>query len=100
SGRWKDKQLLDSAYIQKSIQPAADNSPDYGYSWWVSTFDGKKVFSMNGHLGQFVIAIPEDNLIIVRLGHKTDKLGIHNPQGAYYKYIEQTYSLLQKVIDN
>ena len=96
SGRWKDKQLLDSAYIQQSIQPAADNSPDYGYSWWVSTFDGKKVFSMNGHLGQFVIAIPEDNLIIVRLGHKTDKLGIHNPQGAYYKYIEQTYILLQK----
>lgn len=95
-GRWKDKQLLDSAYIQQSILPAADNSPDYGYGWWLSTFDGKKVFSMNGHLGQFIIAIPDDNLIIVRLGQKTDKLGIHNPQGAYYKYIEQAYILLQK----
>ena len=26
-------------------------------------------FYMRGHLGQFIIVIPEDDLIIVRLGH-------------------------------
>lgn len=93
-GMWDDKQLLDSAYVHASIQPAADNSPEYGYGWWLGEYNGKKTITMDGHLGQFVISIPADNIIIVRLGHQTDKKGKHNPEGAFYQYIEQAYKML------
>lgn len=95
-GRWNGKQLLDSTYIKQSIVPAADDSPEYGYGWWIGEFKGKNTITMNGHLGQYVISIPEDKLIIVRLGHQNDKKGMSNPQGAFYQYIEQAYAMLNQ----
>jgi CubicO group peptidase (beta-lactamase class C family) len=69
-GKWNGQQILDSAFVAKSTAPRFDESPQYGYGWWLAEFNGKKVFYMRGHLGQYTIVIPEENLIIVRLGHK------------------------------
>ena len=33
--------------------------------------DGKAFFSMRGHLGQYVIVLPEYDFIVVRLGHRS-----------------------------
>lgn len=95
-GMWGDKQLLDSNYVEQSLIPAAENSPEYGYGWWLGEYDGKKTYTMNGHLGQFIISIPEDHIIIVRLGHQNDKKGMQNPTGAFYQYIEQAYVMMGK----
>ena len=50
---------------------------------------------MRGHLGQYVIVIPKDNLIIVRLGHKsgkdTDGDGFEQ---LFYTYINETYKMI------
>jgi CubicO group peptidase (beta-lactamase class C family) len=62
-GKWNGKQLLDSTFIAKSITPRFKESPEYGYAWWLSDYKGKKIFYMRGHLGQYVIVIPEDELI-------------------------------------
>ena len=94
NGRWGDKQLLDSSYVQNSITPAAPDSQNYGYSWWLNEYKGKKVFYMDGHLGQFVISIPSDNILIVRLGHLHDKKNKQDLQGAFYQYIEQAYKMM------
>jgi len=93
-GLWNGKQLLSEDYITQSLQPADPNSPQYGYGWWRSTYQGKEVIYMDGHLGQYVIVIPEDDLIIVRLGQKTDKKGRTNPDAAFYQYIHQAYEML------
>ena len=93
-GRWGDIQLLDSNYVKQSIQPAASDSPNYGYSWWLGEYKGKKTITMDGHLGQFVISIPEDNVIIVRLGHKHDKNGKISSEGNFYKYINEAYKMM------
>tara|TARA_B110000503_G_C7112428_1_gene398728 strand:- start:138 stop:1298 length:1161 start_codon:yes stop_codon:yes gene_type:complete len=68
-GKWNGKILLDSAYIAKSIRPRFEESPEYGYSWWLKEYKGYDVFMMRGHLGQYIITFPEENLILVRLGH-------------------------------
>jgi len=34
------------------------------------TLNGKTFDMMRGHLGQYVIVQPEDNIIIIRLGHQ------------------------------
>ncbi|MCW2118259.1 serine hydrolase domain-containing protein [Flavobacterium sp. 7A] len=94
-GNWNGKQLLDSTFVEKSVTPRFEQSPNYGYGWWLSTFNGKKVFYMKGHLGQYVIAIPADELIIVRLGHHN----IRSTKGKaetddFTVYLEETYKML------
>ena len=39
---------------------------------------------MRGHLGQYVIVIPEDDLIIVRLGHLTQRSTIGRTDSDYF----------------
>ncbi|MBN09425.1 MAG: serine hydrolase [Flavobacteriaceae bacterium] len=72
-GRWNNKKLLDSTFINKSIMPRFEESPNYGYSWWLQKFNGDRVFRMQGHLGQYVFVYPQENLIVVRLGHLKGK---------------------------
>ena len=67
-GKWNDKVLLDSTFIVKSLKKRFSESPEYGYGWWLKEFKGQKIFMMRGHLGQYVITFPDENLILVRLG--------------------------------
>ena len=72
-GNWMGTQILDSAYVAKSISPRFEDSPQYGYGWWMHPHMGHDFFMMKGHLGQYVMVNPTDNLIIVRLGHLHSK---------------------------
>lgn len=96
-GKWNGKQILDSAFVAKSIQPRFAESPEYGYGWWLHTIKGKKLYYMRGHLGQFVIVIPEDDLIIVRLGHLKGLQTKTDPHSNdLYVYVEEAYKMLEK----
>jgi CubicO group peptidase (beta-lactamase class C family) len=92
-GKWNGQQLLDSSFVAKSIQPRFEESPEYGYGFWLSDHLNKKIFVMRGILGQYVITIPEDNLIIVRLG---DKIGPKTKDFSddFYQYVDATYQML------
>lgn len=97
NGKWNGKQILDSAFIAKSTQPRFADSPEYGYGWWLSDYKNKKIFYMRGHLGQYVIVIPEDDLIIVRLGHQNAPSTNGTPHSDdFYVYIDETYKMLGK----
>jgi len=72
-GKWNGKQLLDSTFIATSIRPRFEESPEYGYGWWLKNYRQHRVFMMRGHLGQYVITFPDLNLMVVRLGHLKGK---------------------------
>jgi len=93
-GKWQNQQLLDSAFVAKSIRPRFEGAP-YGYGFWLGSFQEKDFFVMRGHLGQYVIVIPEDNLIIVRLGHLKGPSdgGDAFPQN-FWIYIEEAYGMM------
>ena len=96
-GKWNGKQLLDSAFIAKSVQPRFAESPEYGYGWWLKTTGDKHFFMMRGHLGQYVIVEPNDNVIIVRLGHsKGQGDAIATFTDDITTYIEEAYKMMEK----
>ena len=67
----------------------------YGYGLWLSDHLGKKIFAMRGILGQYVIGIPEDDLIIVRLGHqKSPDAGVGVFTDDISLYIEEAYKMM------
>lgn len=95
-GNWQGVQLLDSTFVATSIRPRFTDSPEYGYGFWLSDHMDKEIFVMRGILGQYVITIPEDNIIIVRLGHKRGSRSGRNFSDDFYTYVEEAYKMLDQ----
>ncbi|WP_417859683.1 serine hydrolase domain-containing protein [Winogradskyella sediminis] len=94
-GKWNSKQILDSTFVAKSTQSRFKGEP-YGYGFWVSNYNNKHTFAMIGILGQYVITIPEDNIIIVRLGHHRSPEKVNFFPSDFYVYIDEAYAMLKK----
>ena len=76
-GNWKGVQLLDSAFVERMITPCYDAFlPDepkkYGYSIWIDEDYHPPFYGMIGHLGQRILVVPDERLVIVRLGKVKD----------------------------
>ena len=76
-GNWNGEQLLDSAFVDLMTTPNPEafepNEPKkYGYSIWIDTEYNTPFYGMMGHLGQRVIVVPSENIVIVRLGKSKD----------------------------
>lgn len=93
-GNWKGKQLIDTTFTQLATKPRFKDSPQYGYGFWLSQYMGKNMFTMNGFLGQYVISVPEDNLVIVRLGHKRHPKKVDSYPKEFYIYVDEAYKML------
>jgi CubicO group peptidase (beta-lactamase class C family) len=79
-GSWNGQQLVPEWYVNESITatPIDNNgTPNkiYGYQWWITSVRGEKVFYARGILGQYIIVIPSQNIIFVRLGHDRGEKG-------------------------
>jgi len=95
-GRWNSRQILDSSFVATSIIPRFEESPEYGYGFWLSDHLDKNIFVMRGILGQYVISIPEDDLIIVRLGHQRGSRSGKPFSDDFYIYVEEVYKMLNR----
>ena len=80
NGRIDSAQIIPEWYIQESVSPSGlldkeDNERVhfYGYQWWMGNYKNLDYFYARGILGQYIICVPEKDLIIVRLGHKRSK---------------------------
>ena len=94
-GNFRGRQLLDSSFVQKSTEPRFAETPFYGYGFWLSNFMHKKIVVMRGILGQYVISIPEDKVIIVRLGHQRgERLTDKKFTKDFYTYIRESYKMI------
>ncbi len=95
-GVFAGKQILSSEFVELATKQRFENGRMYGYGFWLSDHMNKKIFAMRGILGQYVICIPEDHIIIVRLGHQRAKF---KPDGSFtedfFIYIEEVYKMLE-----
>lgn len=75
SGRWNGRTIIPMDYYLQSIRPCQIKDKEdfpcnfYGYQWWLVPFR-PGVFYARGILGQYIIVVPEQKLVIVRLGEK------------------------------
>ncbi len=73
SGRWKGNEIIPASFYQQSISPCniPDNSGQpcnyYGFQWWLVPYE-PGVFYARGILGQYIIVMPAQHMVIVRLG--------------------------------
>ena len=102
SGKWNGHQLISSQYVIHSTEPAdllseGKKNDEYGYSWWLMPdYKGHRIFYARGILGQYIICIPDKNMVVVRLGKKrrVNKTGSH-PFDVYL-YIDAALDLYGK----
>ncbi len=102
SGRWNGKQIVPVKYVLESIQPAPTmdgGSPNnrYGYSWWLMPgYKGHDIFYARGILGQYIIMIPDENMIVVRLGKMRELTAINGHPTDLYWYIDAALEMCGK----
>ena len=93
-GVWNGQQLLPADFVAKSITPRFPQDSHYGYGFWLSNHRDKDIFVMRGILGQYVITIPEDNMIIVRLGRQRGSFVSEEVfTNDFYEYIDAAYEM-------
>ena len=106
-GNWYGKQILDSAFVQKMVLPnkkafGPNEAQVYGYSVWMD-YDYKTPFyTMLGHLGQRVIVIPSEKLVVTRTGKTHNDQPNNRPiaDGDVYRLVDEAMRINQKVKEN
>ncbi len=68
-GKWKNQQLLSTAWIKEASQPSVPN-PSYGYLWWTNADNRFPVASANvfmaiGFGGNYIVVDQANDLVIV-----------------------------------
>jgi len=90
SGKWRGKQLVSQSYVLASMKPAL--SEHYGYNWWLLTCDGHKVAYCRGILGQYIFVIPDEDMVVVRLGKKRGPVNDNVPEDAIV-YLQAAFEM-------
>jgi len=75
-GEFAGNRIVDTDYVRLSTTP--HSVPDssgmpvdyYGYQWWIMQHDGMEIFYARGILGQYILVIPDRQIVVVRLGHR------------------------------
>jgi CubicO group peptidase (beta-lactamase class C family) len=76
-GNWNGKQLISAAYVNEfaSLAPLTKKNGKanqvYGFQYWIYTGMPYEVTYFRGMSGQYIISIPEKDLVIVRTGSGT-----------------------------
>ncbi len=90
-GKWGYTQLISEEYITATTTPAFELKDDnnkvvdfYGYQMWISYYKDMDIFYARGIQGQFIIIVPEKELVIVRLGYQRGtNHPNHHPEDLY-----------------
>lgn len=101
-GIWEGKQIISSHYLNAAMAPAVHlkdeynkNVNYYGFHWWLANYKEMQIPYARGILGQYILVIPEKNMVVVRLGetHKRKYIDMH-PQEIFY-YIDGAIALTE-----
>ena len=93
-GNWKGQQIVDTSYVKEATSVAdlldedGKKNVNYGYQFWITNYKGLKIYYARGLWGQYVICIPDKDMIIVRLGRKFGKHLEDGHHEDFYQFID------------
>jgi CubicO group peptidase (beta-lactamase class C family) len=94
-GIWNKRRIVSQDYINDATCSAyylkdRDGKPVdfYGYQMWMTYYNDMDIFYARGIQGQFIIVIPDRELVIVRLGHERGPNLANNHPSDFYTYID------------
>jgi len=97
-GKINEQKLIDSSFISMSIKPRFNSNPIYGYGLWIGKQNNIDFFSLRGHQGQYVIVIPKEDVIIVRLGKRKSRGNdLNNHSSDFNLYINESLNILKNI---
>ncbi|MDH3890548.1 MAG: beta-lactamase family protein [candidate division Zixibacteria bacterium] len=76
-GRWDKVQIVSAQWVNESVQPISNDLSHYGYHWWLkpvlsehqNSIVPDSTFIAWGIYTQQIIVIPEERMVIVRVGN-------------------------------
>jgi len=85
SGNWNGRQLVSKDFVRQALNPnnllydddTTSHVTSYGYQWWLMEYKAHPIFYMRGLLGQYVFVIPDERMIVVRLGKQREKIQVN-----------------------
>lgn len=75
-GVWEDERILPEGWIDYARTPTAHSAAQYGAHFWLAQ-DGSGTFSANGFRSQYIVMVPERDLVVVRLGDSETDQKVH-----------------------
>ncbi len=93
-GNWNGKQLIDSSYVESATSIAdlldekGNENTNYGYQFWMTNYKEMHIYYARGLWGQYVICIPEKDMIVVRLGRKFGAILEDGHHDDFYQFID------------
>ena len=100
-GKINKQKIIDSSFVSMSIKPRFNSNPIYGYGLWVGKQNNIDFFSLRGHQGQYVIVIPKEDVIIVRLGKRKSRgSDLNNHPSDFNLYITESLNILNNIYKN
>ncbi len=100
-GIWNGERLLPEGWVEFVRTPAGQSDKQYGAQFWLNYAgaDGRPQFAkglpeeayvMAGHEGQYVMIVPDKNMVLVRMGRNRAKPGIDAAAPVFAKVYEAT----------
>lgn len=103
NGAWNRKQLVSEKYINEATSSAnylldeeGKQLDYYGLQFWIIHHNGDTIPYMRGILGQYIYAIPEKNVVVVRLGHERDNEYVGDYTKDVAEFLDAAYYILEK----
>jgi CubicO group peptidase (beta-lactamase class C family) len=94
SGNWNGVQILDSSYVKEATTAAVlldvngNKNINYGYQFWITNYKNLHIYYARGLWGQYVICIPEKDMIVVRLGRAHGNYLEDGHHADFYAFID------------
>ena len=73
-GEWNNSQVVSEEWVTSSVTPSlpVDNIFQYGYLWWITEWEGGRVWLASGWGSQFIAVLPDAGMVVVTTGGNDD----------------------------
>jgi CubicO group peptidase (beta-lactamase class C family) len=95
-GQWQGQTLVPADFVARMTAPGP-KVRYYGHGLWMDPDHAPAFYYLQGHLGQYVIVVPERELVIVRLGQTRIKANTRHPRiyDEVYRYLDEGLRLAE-----